>query len=149
MFFFSILAAAVVVSNASPTTAPVPLAPPSPNAQQQTVDLGAFTEFPCFENRTKYTIGGYVRTGGGKVEVVRVAPNSGGCLATSRPDPTRPGMTVGTAFLDKASVTEEDLVGHDVACVMSPKAMRDVGFRVVVMEEDSGLFCQSVFLDKK
>lgn len=124
-------------------TPPKPVPPPAP----KTVDLGAFTEFPCFENRTKYVIGGYVRTGGGKVEIVRVAPNSGGCLAKLRPDPSNPGMTVGTAFLDKAATTEAELTGRDVACVMSPKAMKDVGFRVVVMEEDAGLFCQSLVLD--
>lgn len=133
----------VVFAAAATAVAPKPPAPPAPAA----VDLGSFTEFPCFENRTKYVIGGYVRTGGGKVEIVRVAPNSGGCLAKLRPDPANPSMSVGTAFLDKAATTDAELAGREVGCVMSPKAMKDVGFRVVVMEEDAGLFCQSVVLD--
>jgi hypothetical protein len=142
------LFAVIFAAAAAPAVpaAPKPPAPAKPAAQ--TVDLGAFTEFPCFENRTKYVIGGYVRTGAGKVEIVPVAPNSGGCLAKLRPDPANPGMSVGTAFLDKTATTETDLLGREVNCVMSPKAMKDVGFRVVVMEEDAGLFCQSVVLDK-
>ncbi len=142
--FFAMLTsvAAATASLVAPAAAKPPTAAPS------TIDIGAFTEFPCFENRTKYVVGGYVRTGGGKVEIVRVAPNSGGCLAKLRPDPANPRMTVGTAFLDKTAATEADLVGREVACVMSPKAMKDVGFRVVIMEEDAGLFCQSLVLDK-
>jgi hypothetical protein len=141
MLFALFFAAATATSTPA---APKPPAPPAPKA----VDLGAFTEFPCFENRTKYVIGGYVRTGGGRVEIVRVAPDSGGCLSKLRPDPAKPGMTVGTAFLDKTATTETELAGREVNCVLSPKAMKDVGFRVVIMEEDAGLFCQSVVMDK-
>lgn len=136
-----------------PATAPsvrpprttVPAAPPA--NPQATVDLGAFTEFPCFENRTKYVIAGYARSGGDKVDVVRVLPNSGGCIATLRPDPVDPGMTVGTAFLDRPQVTQADLLGREVKCFMSLKAMKSVGFRVVVTEDDSGLYCESVRID--
>lgn len=135
-------------ATAAPPVAPKPPVAAPANPAAKMVDLGSFTEFPCFENRTNFVIGGYVRTGSGRVEIVRVAPNSGGCLAKLRPDPAKPGMTVGTAFLDKPSVAEAELLGRDVACVMSPKAMADVGFRVVVMEEDAGLFCQSLVLDK-
>jgi hypothetical protein len=143
MFFAMLIA--VAAATASPVA---PAAAKPPTAAPSTIDIGAFTEFPCFENRTKYVVGGYVRNGGGRVEIVRVAPNSGGCLAKLRPDPANPGMSVGTAFLDKAATTEAELTGREVACVMSPKAMKDVGFRVVVMEEDSGLFCQSLVMDK-
>jgi hypothetical protein len=128
----------------------VPLQPPKAVAKPAPakIDLGNFTEFPCFENRTKYLIGGYVRTGGGKVEIVRVAPDSGACLSKLRPKPESPGMTVGTALLDRASTTESELAGREVKCVMSLKDMSDVGFRVVVMESDDGLSCQSLKLDK-
>lgn len=140
---------AMLIAVAATTASPVAPAAAKPSAAApSTIDIGTFTEFPCFENRTKYVVGGYVRAGGGKVEIVRVAPNSGGCLAKLRPNPANPGMTVGTAFLDKTAATEADLVGREVACVMSPKAMKDVGFRVVIMEEDAGLFCQSLVLDK-
>lgn len=140
---------AIVFAAAAAPAVPAPAKPAPAKPAAAPVDLGAFTEFPCFENRTKYIIGGYVRTGGGKVEIVRVAPNSGGCLAKLRPDPANPGMTVGTAFLDKSTTTETELLGREANCVLSPRAMKDVGFRVVVMEEDAGLFCQSVVLDKK
>jgi hypothetical protein len=124
-----------------------PANPPAKPAVEQKVDIGAFTEFPCFENRTKYQIGGYVRTGGGNVAIVRVAPDSGGCLAKLRPDPANPGMTVGTAFLDRSQTTEGELLGREVKCVMSPADMIKVGFRVVVLESDDGLSCQSRKLD--
>jgi hypothetical protein len=108
---------------------------------------GAFTEFPCFENRTQYVIGGYARTGGGKVEIVRVTPGSGGCLSKVRPNPADPGLSVGTAHLDKAQTAEADLLGREVKCFLSLQAMKQVGFRVVVTEDDSGLYCESVRLD--
>lgn len=129
-------------------TAAAPAQPAKPPVQQPAqVSLGAFTEFPCFENRTKYIIGGYVRTGGGKVEIVRVAPESGGCMANVRPDPGNPGMTVGTALLDRTTTTEQELLGREVKCAMSLNAMKTVGFRVVVLESDDGLSCESVKVD--
>ena len=146
-----VLTSLIILSVSAATTATPqapapaqPVAPKQPATAAQSTLTNPFTPFPCFENRTNLNIAGYGRDAQGKVHIVPVRPGSGACLTELRPDPAKPGMTVGTALLDRKTAEAKDLEGREVTCFMSLQAMKAVGFRVAVSETDDGLYCESV-----